>query len=177
MWLRILPLLLFALLALFLFYGLSIDPKKIPSPLIDQPAPQFNLPLLDAPHHLFSNTRLIGKPYLLNVWASWCEPCQTEHALLLKIAKEKKIKIYGLNYKDAPQTAKQFLQELGNPYEQVLLDKDGRIAVDLGVYGTPETFLIDAKGIVRYRWVGPLTETVWKEKFSNYYEDKNDKHI
>ena len=160
---RILPLILFLTLSIFFFHGLSIDPKKIPSPLINRSAPPFNLPLLSDSHRLSSNTSLIGKPYLLNVWASWCETCQTEHALLLKIAKEKNISIYGLNYKDRPETAKQFLQELGNPYQQVFLDKDGLVALDFGVYGTPETFLIDAKGIVRYRWVGSLTEKTWKE--------------
>lgn len=162
---RFLPIALFAILVIFFFYGLSIDPKKIPSSFIDKPIPEFTLPILSDSHTLRSNKTLAGKPYLLNVFASTCEPCQTEHGLLLHIAQEKNIAIYGLNYKDTPKAALQFLQELGNPYQQVFLDETGHTAFNLGVYGTPETFLIDGKGIIRYRWTGPLNETVWKEKF------------
>ena len=112
---------------------------------------------------MFSSENLKGKPCLIHVWASWCEACQTEHAALLKIAQNKKIALYGLLYKDTYITASQFLQELGNPYQEVFLDQDGRVALDFGVYGTPETFLVDAGGIVRFRWVGPLTEASWKK--------------
>lgn len=152
----IIPLLLFAVLAIFFFRGLAIDPKLIPSSLIGRPAPQFTLPTLDKSNSLFSSRQLQGKPYLLNIWASGCESCQAEHATLLKIAKSKKIPVYGLLYKDSAITAYQFLQQMGNPYQKVFLDQDGRVALNFGVYGTPETFLIDAQGIVRQRWVGPL---------------------
>lgn len=162
--LRITPIVLFIVIALFFFQGLSKDSKKIPSSLIGKPVPYFALTTLASPGLISSDT-LRGKAYLLNVFASWCESCQTEHALLLKIAKEKRIIIYGIDYKDKPETAKQFLEELGNPYQTVFLDRTGEVALDLGVYSTPETFLIDAQGIVRYRWAGPLTQTVWEKEF------------
>jgi cytochrome c biogenesis protein CcmG/thiol:disulfide interchange protein DsbE len=175
-WLRIFPIALFALIALFFFQGLSKDSKKIPSLLIGKPVPHFVLPTLHSSSAISSET-LKGRPYLLNVFASWCEACQTEHALLLQIAKEKGISMYGIDYKDRPETAKQFLEELGNPYQAVFLDRTGRVALDLGVYSTPETFLIDAQGIVRYRWVGPLTQGVWEKevhsKIRQFYLQKN----
>lgn len=154
----IIPLLLFIVLAIFFFRGLTIDPKLIPSSLIGQPAPPFSLRTLDKPNLLFSSEQLKGKPYLLNIWASGCEACQAEHAILVKIAKSKKIAVYGLLYKDSATTAEQFLQQMGNPYQKVFLDQDGQVALNFGVYGTPETFLIDAQGIVRQRWIGLLKE-------------------
>lgn len=163
---RIIPLLLFAVLAIFFFKGLAIDPKLLPSSLINQPAPQFVLPTLEQPNQFFSSQKLKGKPYLLNVWASGCEACQAEHAMLLKIAKNKKIAIYGLLYKDNIKTANQFLEELGDPYQKVFLDQDGKIALNFGVYSTPETFLIDANGIVRYRWVGPLQKNDYDKLYT-----------
>lgn len=163
-WLRTLPLLLFMALALFFFHGLSLDPKLVPSSLINRPMPQFVLPILDEPSQRFSSKSLRGKPCLIHVWASWCEACQAEHVEWLKIARDRKVAIYGLVYKDAAKTVRQFLQQLGNPYQQVFLDQDGRFALDFGVYGVPETFLIDAEGIVRFRWVGALTEAKWKSE-------------
>ncbi len=160
------------MLAIFFFHGLSLDPKVIPSSLVGQSMPQFALPTLADSDHLFSSEHLKGKPCLVHVWASWCEACQTEHAQLLKIAQSKKIVIYGLLYKDTAKTAQQFLQQLGNPYQQVFLDESGRVALDFGVYGTPETFLIDARGVIRFRLVGPLTEENWHNIISFFQQLK-----
>lgn len=156
MGLRVVPLLLLGVLAIFLFRGLSLNPKVIPSSLLNQPAPVFSLTTLANPKQQLSSQTLLGKPYLLHVWRSGCETCQTEHLTLLTIAKRKSIAIYGLLYKDKLSLAKEFLAQMGNPYQAVFLDRDGRVGLDFGVYGTPETFLIDAKGIIRYRWVGNL---------------------
>lgn len=156
MGLRMVPLLLLAVLAIFLFRGLTLNPKVIPSSLVNQPAPTFSLTTLTNTKQPLSNQTLLGRPYLLHVWRSGCEACQTEHLTLLTLAKQKKIAIYGLLYKDNASLAKEFLAQMGNPYQAIFLDTDGRVGLDFGVYGTPETFLIDAKGIIRDRWVGNL---------------------
>jgi cytochrome c biogenesis protein CcmG, thiol:disulfide interchange protein DsbE len=160
---RLLPLVIFFLLIIFLWRGLSLEPQKLPSVQLDKPLPLFQLPTLGE-EKLFTSTTMKGHVVLLNVWASWCEACAEEQVFLLQLAR-KAIAIYGLNYKDNTERAKRWLEEWGNPYEAIAEDKEGRVAVNLGVYGTPETFLIDKKGIIRYRHVGILEEKIWKADF------------
>ncbi len=150
------PLLAFLALAALLFKGLGIDPKKVPSPLIGKPAPAFNLPTLKQPQQSLSNTDLEGQVSLLNVWATWCVACRQEHPLLVQLGKSG-IPIYGLNYKDQRPAAEQWLQRFGNPYIANAFDAEGRVGIDWGVYGTPETFVIDKQGVIRHKHIGPLT--------------------
>jgi cytochrome c biogenesis protein CcmG, thiol:disulfide interchange protein DsbE len=151
------PLAIFALLVAFLYRGLSMDPKLVPSPLIGKPAPAFSLPRLDDPSATISNTDLKGKVTLLNVWATWCVSCRQEHETLVELAKTGQVDIYGLNYKDNRQDAKRWLAQFGNPYIANAFDGSGRVAIDWGVYGAPETFIIDRNGIIRHKHIGPLT--------------------
>ncbi len=163
---RFFPLLSFAGLAVLLFFGLGNADRKqiVPSPLIDRQAPAFQLPVLDQPERLISRDELLGQAYLLNVWASWCPPCRLEHNIVTQLAIDGPLPVYGLNYKDEPDDAQRWLQTLGNPYALILADRTGRTSIDFGVYGAPETFLIDAAGHIRYKFVGPLTaETVEHE--------------
>ncbi len=159
----LLPLLLFIILAVFLAMGLKLNPRDIPSPLIDQPAPDFSLPLLQNPQQKLSPKNLQGKVWLLNVWASWCVSCRSEHPVLNEFVKQTAVTIIGLNYKDDPEAAKQWLAELGNPYRASIMDQEGRVGIDYGVYGVPETFVIDKKGIIRYKFTGPVTMKVINE--------------
>ncbi|GGI78722.1 DsbE family thiol:disulfide interchange protein [Legionella impletisoli] len=161
---KLLPLLLFALLVLFFWRGLSLDPHKLPSTMIEKPLPDFSLPELSHRDRLFTPKDLNHEISLLNVWASWCDACAQEQVFLMQLATEG-VPIFGLNYKDNPNDAKQWLSEWGNPYKLIGEDKDGRAAIDLGVYGTPETFLIDKKGRIRYRHTGPMTPLVWEQAF------------
>jgi cytochrome c biogenesis protein CcmG/thiol:disulfide interchange protein DsbE len=154
------PLALFLVLVAFLARGLKLDPREVPSPLIGKPAPGFVLTKLDAADQQVRRDELLGKVWVLNVWASWCAPCREEHPLLVDFAKRKLAPVYGLNYKDTRSAGQTFLRQLGNPYEASLFDADGRVGIDFGVYGVPETFVIDAKGIVRFKHVGPLTPDV-----------------
>ncbi|VAX07278.1 Cytochrome c-type biogenesis protein CcmG/DsbE, thiol:disulfide oxidoreductase [hydrothermal vent metagenome] len=161
----LIPLALFIALAIFLGIGLTRDPKLVPSPLIDKPAPAFEISRLYQPENKFSDKDFIGKVSILNVWASWCGACRQEHPFLMKLAKEKAITIYGLNYKDTREDAKRWLMEYGgNPYNVVGYDDTGRTGMDWGVYGVPETFVIDKKGVVRYKYVGPLHPQVWQDQ-------------
>ncbi len=152
----LLPLGLFVVLAVFLGIGLKLDPKDIPSPLIDKPAPAFSLPVLANPQQTLSVANMKGKVWLLNVWASWCVSCRQEHPLLLELAKRKVTTIIGLNYKDEAQAGAMWLQQLGNPYDASVMDADGRVGIDYGVYGVPETFMIDKRGVIRYKHTGPV---------------------
>jgi cytochrome c biogenesis protein CcmG, thiol:disulfide interchange protein DsbE len=152
-----LPLLLLAALGVFLWRGLSLDPRTIPSVLVGKPAPAFTLSRLDNPEKMVSKADLLGKPYLLNVWASWCSACITEHPLLIDLSKRGVINLVGLDYKDTPDQAKTWLSRNGDPYSLVLQDPDGRVAIDYGVYGVPETFLIDANGVIQAKQIGPIT--------------------
>ncbi len=151
------PLFLFVILAVFLAIGLKLNPKEIPSPLIGRPVPDFSLPLLHLPEKKLGSSNLKGRVWLLNVWASWCVSCRAEHPLLNQLAKKETVTIIGLNYKDDPDNAKRWLKMLGNPYNASVMDQDGRIGIDFGVYGVPETFVIDKKGIIRHKHTGPLT--------------------
>ncbi len=158
-WVRFLmPLAIFAVLVAFLYRGLSLDPKKVPSPLVGKPVPAFSLPTLNDPGTVLSQADLTGKVSLLNVWATWCVSCRAEHRVLMALANTGKVDIYGLNYKDERAAAQRWLQNLGNPYVANAFDQNGRVGINWGVYGTPETFVIDRKGIIRYKHIGPISE-------------------
>jgi cytochrome c biogenesis protein CcmG/thiol:disulfide interchange protein DsbE len=151
------PLAIFALLVAFLYRGLSLDPKLVPSPLIGKPMPTFTLTRLDNPAATISDADFKGKVTLLNVWATWCVSCRQEHETLVQLAKTGQVDIYGLNYKDNREDAKRWLSRFGNPYVANAFDSDGRVGIDWGVYGAPETFIIDREGIIRHKHIGPLT--------------------
>ncbi len=151
------PLALFLLLVGLLYRGLSLDPKLVPSPLIGKPMPVFTLPRLQDPDATISDADLRGKVFILNIWATWCTACRAEHNVLLQLARTGKVAIYGLNYKDQRADAQRWLQQLGNPYVANAFDADGRTGIDWGVYGAPETFVIDRDGIIRHKHIGPLT--------------------
>jgi len=154
---RFMPLIVFAALVIFLAIGLTLNPRLVPSPLIDKPAPAFELPLLYGDGSI-SNKDLIGHVTLLNVWASWCFACRQEHEAV-KYLGSNGVRIIGFNYKDEPANAKDWLAKLGDPYESVAADYDGRAGIDWGVYGAPETFLIDQDGIIRHKVIGPITDS------------------
>lgn len=160
----LIPLALFAALAWFLYAGLSLNPREVPSPLIGKPAPAFALPRLDGPTQTVKREDLLGKVWVMNVWASWCAPCREEHPLVVAFARERKVPVIGLNYKDRPGDARTWLERLGNPYAATLIDFDGKVGIDFGVYGVPETFVIDAQGVVRFKHVGVLTRQVISQK-------------
>ena len=155
-----LPLLLFVALAALLFSGLGKDPKLIPSPLIGKPAPAFSVEALHQPDRQVSAEGLKGEPYLLNVFASWCAACRIEHPVLAEYARRGQIKLVGLNYKDQRADAIAWLSRFGDPYADVAWDIDGRVGLDYGVYGAPETFVVDAGGVIRYKYVGPITPEI-----------------
>ena len=160
----LIPLGIFVVLALFLGVGLKLNPREVPSPLIDKPAPAFALPVLHAPDQKLSQSDLKGQVWLLNVWASWCVSCRQEHPLLVELAKTGVVPIYGLNYKDERAAGMQWLSEHGDPYTASIMDADGRIGIEYGVYGVPETFLIDKQGVIRHKHIGPITrEALEKE--------------
>ena len=160
----LLPLAAFAILAGFLYAGLSLNPREVPSPLIGKPAPAFALPRLDTPEVTVRREDLLGKTWVLNVWASWCAPCREEHPLVVDLARRQAVPVIGLNYKDRPGDARAWLQRLGDPYAATLIDFDGKVGIDFGVYGVPETFVIDRQGVVRFKHVGPLTPAVIQKK-------------
>jgi len=152
----IIPLLLFIIMAVFLGLGLNLKPNDIPSPFINKPAPEFSASKLNAPEQKLTPADLKGQVWLFNVWASWCVSCRAEHPILNQFAKQYAVLIVGLNYKDEPEDAKNWLNTLGNPYNVSIMDQDGRIGIDYGVYGVPETFVIDKKGLIRYKHTGPV---------------------
>jgi cytochrome c biogenesis protein CcmG/thiol:disulfide interchange protein DsbE len=160
----IIPLALFAVLVAFLAVGLSLNPRLVPSPLIGKPAPEFTLPELADPAKTLSRQDLLGKVSLVNVWASWCVSCRVEHPLLMEIAKTGKVQVYGLNYKDERPDAMRWLATYGDPYLANAFDQNGRVGIDWGVYGTPETFVVDRRGTIRYKVIGPITEDVWQKE-------------
>lgn len=151
------PIAVFVVIAGFLLVGLGLDPREVPSPLIGRPAPSFSLPRLHEPGQTFGVADMKGQVWLLNVWASWCVACRTEHPLLIEFARQKLVPIVGLNYKDKPEEAKAWLAQLGDPYSISVMDRDGRVGIDFGVYGVPETFVIDKTGLIRYKQIGPVT--------------------
>ena len=160
----LLPLIVFVVLLGFLAAGLKLNPREVPSPLIDKPAPAFTLPRLDAPEQRMALQDLQGKVWLLNVWASWCVACRIEHPLLVELAASGAVPIYGLNYKDERADANRWLARFGNPYDASLHDLDGRVGIDFGVYGVPETFVIDQNGVIRLKHIGPITPDVLATK-------------
>ena len=158
------PLLAFLVLVGFLGVGLGLNPREVPSPLIDKPAPEFRTTLLHEPERSLGKQDMVGKVWVLNVWASWCTACREEHPVLVDWAKRASVPLYGLNYKDEPGAAKQWLQRLGDPYTASFVDRDGRIGIDFGVYGVPETFVVDQQGVIRFKHIGPLTREVVEQK-------------
>ncbi|MBU6260450.1 MAG: DsbE family thiol:disulfide interchange protein [Burkholderiales bacterium] len=154
------PLLLFLVLAVFLALGLRLDPREVPSPLINKPAPPFKAELVEQPGKTMDNQDMLGKVWVLNAWASWCAPCREEHPLLVQFAKLGVVPIVGLNYKDTRAAANALLQSAGSPYVATLFDPSGRIGIDFGLTGVPETYVIDRQGIVRLKHIGPLTPEV-----------------
>jgi len=158
------PLAIFVLLVGFLAVGLRLDPREVPSPLVGKPAPAFELPVLLQPDKRFVPADMRGKVWLLNVWASWCVSCREEHPLLMELSKKGVLPILGLNYKDKGEDALRWLAQFGDPYQLSVVDADGRIGIDYGVYGVPETYLIDAGGVIRYKQIGPITAAVLEQK-------------
>ena len=159
----LIPLILFIVMVAFLAVGLKLDPREVPSPFIGKPSPAFNLPQLADPGKSFSNANLQGQVSLLNVWASWCVSCKQEHPFLLKLAKQNILPIYGLDYKDEREAGMEWLNRLGNPYTVSVFDADGKVGIEWGVYGVPETFVIDKQGVIRHKHTGPITEESWQK--------------
>lgn len=153
----LIPLAVFLVLVGFLAVGLRLDPREVPSPLIGKPVPDFSLPLLTEPGRALSPHDLRGQVWILNVWASWCVACRQEHPVLVDFAKSSKVPLYGLNYKDKRDDALRWLKQFGDPYRQSLSDTDGLVGIDLGVYGVPETFVVDKEGVIRHKHIGPVT--------------------
>ena len=154
---RFLPLVVFIVLLVFLAIGLGLKPREVPSPLINKRAPAFSLPVLGQPEKMLSQQDLLGKVWVLNVWASWCVACRVEHPLWVEFAKTGAVPIYGLNYKDKRDDAIRWLNNFGNPYQHSLVDAEGLVGIDFGVYGVPETFVIDKTGVIRLKHIGPVT--------------------
>ena len=152
----ILPFVVFMILAVFMYVGLGLNPHEVPSPLIGKPAPTFTLPQLHDPKKQFSSQDMKGKVWMLNVWASWCVSCREEHPLLVSLAEQKILPIYGLDYKDKREDAELWLKKGGDPYTLSVMDSEGRTGIDYGVYGVPETYVIDKKGVIRYKQIGPI---------------------
>jgi cytochrome c biogenesis protein CcmG, thiol:disulfide interchange protein DsbE len=156
----ILPLALFVVLVGFLAVGLKLDPREVPSPLIGKPAPAFALTRLDNADQTIRREDMLGKVWMLNVWASWCAACREEHPHLVAFARTKAMPILGLNYKDTRKDGLGWLARFGNPYDASLFDVDGRVGIEFGVYGVPETFVIDKQGVIRFKQIGPITPDI-----------------
>ena len=162
---RWLPLVLFVVLVGFFAKGLFLNPREVPSPFIGRTAPAFTLPLVGNASASFSPADMKGRVWMLNVWAPWCVSCRQEHGFLMQLAQSGTVPIVGLNWKDKDREAAQLLAQTGSPYVAVPEDLDGRVGIDYGVTGTPETYIIDKDGIVRLKHVGPISPEVWKDKF------------
>ncbi len=165
MWRYLIPVALFAAVGAFFYVGLGKDPRTLPSALIGKPAPSFALPLLQDPSQKFASSDYAGDVAIVNVWGSWCYACREEHPFLLQIAKTTDVPIYGVDWNDDRDAALAWLKQLGNPYKKTGFDSKGNVAIDFGVYGAPETFLVDRKGMIVYKHVGPVTSDVWREEF------------
>lgn len=159
-----LPLVAFVVLVGFLAVGLNLNPREVPSPLVGKPAPIFELPQLADAGKKFSPTEMKGKVWLLNVWASWCVSCRQEHPLLVEMARAQVVPIVGLDYKDQREDGLRWLKQYGNPYDMVAFDADGRVGIDYGVYGVPETYVIDQAGVIRHKHIGPVTSEALEKK-------------
>ena len=161
----LLPLGVFAALVALLGVGLGLNPREVPSPLVGKPVPEFTLAQLRDPEKSLSRADLEGRPVLLNAWATWCVECRREHPVLVEIARSGQVPVYGLNYKDERPAAIQWLERLGDPYVASGFDGDGRVGIDLGVYGLPETFLVDAYGTIVHKHIGPINRDIWEREF------------
>jgi cytochrome c biogenesis protein CcmG/thiol:disulfide interchange protein DsbE len=171
----LLPLGIFIVLVVFLGIGLNRNPREVPSPLIDKPAPTFQVPQLHEPDKTISQKDMVGKVWLFNVWASWCVSCRQEHPVLVELSKKNVVPIVGLNYKDVREDGMKWLRDWGNPYVLSAFDQDGRVGIDYGVYGVPETFVVDKSGTIRYKHIGPLTQDVVEKKLLPLVQELNAK--
>ena len=160
----IIPLAVFIVLVVVLGVGLTLNPREVPSPLIGKAIPAFELPLLSDPAQTVDQQALLGKVSMLNFWATWCAGCLVEHPLLVRVAREGTVPIYGINYKDERLPALAWLRERGDPYLASIEDRAGSLGIDFGVYGLPETFIIDQKGQIAYKHIGPISEEIWQQK-------------
>jgi len=160
----VVPLVLFVALAIFLAVGLTRDPREVPSPLVGKAAPAFRLERLHEPAQAFGPEQMKGKVWMLNVWASWCVSCRAEHPILVEFSRSNGVPIVGLNWKDTREDGLKWLERFGNPYALSAFDGDGRVGIDYGVYGAPETFVIDRDGVIRYKQIGPITREALDEK-------------
>jgi len=160
----LIPLALFVVLLGFLLVGLGLNPREVPSPLVGKPAPAFQLARLHQPDRMLGTSDLKGQVWLLNVWASWCVSCRVEHPLLVQLAKTKLVPLVGLNYKDKRNEGIAWLAQHGNPYDVSVVDADGRVGIDWGVYGVPETFVVDKAGFIRYKHIGPVDAAAIEKK-------------
>lgn len=158
----LLPLAIFVVMVGFLAVGLTLNPREVPSPLVGKAAPDFSLPQLHESDQVFSPKEMAGKVWLLNFWASWCSGCKDEHPVLMQMAKSGEAPIYGVDYKDTRDEALGWLRQWGNPYQLVAVDAAGRVGINYGVYGVPETYVIDKAGKIRYKQIGPVDQTVWE---------------
>ena len=163
----------FIALVLLLAVGLRLNPREVPSPLIGKPAPAFELPLLTQADKQFSEKTMLGKVWIMNVWASWCPPCLVEHPVVTQMARSGIAPVIGLNYKDTREDALPWLKRNGDPFQLVAFDGNGRIGIDYGVYGVPETYVIDAKGIIRYKHIGPLTPDIVTKEMEPLVKELN----
>ena len=163
------PLILFGVMALFLFRGLGLDPRELPSALIDRPLPEFSLPSLGG-DRMLTRADIAGQVALVNVWATWCSSCRVEHPYLQQLA-DQGVAIFGVNYKDEAAAARRWLDQLGDPYQLNIVDKQGTLGLDLGVYGAPETYLVDTAGVIRYRHVGVVDDRVWRSILQPLYAE------
>jgi cytochrome c biogenesis protein CcmG, thiol:disulfide interchange protein DsbE len=161
----LLPGIAFLVLVVFFYQGLFLDPRIVPSPLIGKPAPAFELEDLREPGKTVAMSDMLGKPAVLNVWATWCAGCRQEHPFLMQLARSGEVPLYGMNYRDERPLALDWLRRLGDPYVTVAYDPEGNGSLDWGVYGSPETFLLDPQGIVVYKHLGPLGPKVWETEF------------
>ena len=168
--LMLLPLLVFLTVAVFLYRGLFLDPSELPSALIDKPVPECSLPSLENPERMLSAADFKGEAALINVWATWCPTCRAEHEMLNQLAGQGVV-VYGVNYKDDSEAARRWLNELGNPYRLNVEDPEGSLGINLGVYGAPETFLIDKNGVIRHKYVGAIDQRVWREQLAPLYQE------
>lgn len=169
----LLPLGIFIVLVALLAVGLNLNPREVPSPLIGKPAPDFKVPQLHDADKTFSPQEMRGKVWLLNVWASWCVSCREEHPLLVELAKTGVVPIVGLDYKDKREDGQRWLARFGNPYQITAYDADGRVGINYGVYGVPETYLIDKAGVIRYKQIGPITPEALEKKILPLIQELN----
>lgn len=167
------PLMIFVVLAVALYFGLGRDPSAMPSALVDKPIPAFNLPALagvSKSEKFLDESLFKGEPTLLNVWATWCVSCRVEHPYLMALA-EQGVRIIGLNYKDQSDAARQWLVDFGDPYRGVIVDAEGKLGLDLGVFGAPETYVVDSGGLIRYKFVGVVDDRVWQQKIAPIFRE------